>query len=78
MIRNYKYKLYASKHTKDLSRLVTSANFAWNHIVRLCRLYYKLYHKTLSPTRLQSHMAKLAKRDKFWSKLHSQTLQAVC
>jgi len=77
-IRNYKYKLYVSKHTRELSSLVTSANFAWNHVVELCRRYYKLYRKSVSPTRLQSHMAKLAKRDRFWSKLHSQTLQNIC
>ena len=78
MIRNYKYKLYASKHTKELARLVTSANFAWNHIVELSRRYYRLFHKSLSPNKLQHHMAKLAKRDRYWSKLHSQTMQWIC
>ena len=78
MIRNYKYKLYASKHTKDLARLVTSANFAWNHVVELSRRYYRIFHKSLSPAKLQHHMAKLAKRDRYWSKLHSQTMQWVC
>ena len=57
MIRTFKYKVYASKHTKELSRLVTSSGFLWNHVVRLSKRYYKLYHKSLSPTRLQSHMA---------------------
>ena len=77
-IRNYKYKLYASKHTKGLSRLVTSANFAWNHIVTLCRRYYKIYHKTVSPSQLQRHMVKLYKNNPCWSKFHTHTLQAIC
>ena len=78
MIKTYKYKVYASKHTKELSRLVTSSGFLWNHVVRLSKRYYKLYHKSLSPTRLQSHMAKLAKRSPYWAKLYSQSVQEVC
>ena len=78
MILNYKYKLYVTKHTRDLSRLVTSANFAWNHVVELARRYYKLYGVSLSSGDLQKHMAKLAKHSPFWSKLHSQSLQAIC
>ena len=77
-IRNYKYKLYVNKHTKKLSQLVTSSNFAWNHVVELSRRYYKLYHKSLSNGDLKKHMAKLRKRNKFWSMLGSQTMQAIC
>lgn len=78
MIRNYKYKLYVSKHTKELSSLITSTNFAWNHIVRLSRRYYSLYHVSLSPSRIQKHMVKIYKRDRYWSKLHTHSMQAVC
>ena len=77
MIRNYKYKLYISKNTKHLSRLITSANFAWNHIVTLSNRYYKLYHTSVTSSQLQKHMAKLAKKDPFWCKLDSQTMQAI-
>ena len=77
-IRNYKYKLYASKGTKKLSRLITSSNFAWNHVVELARRYYSIYHKSLSSNRLQKHMAKLRNRNEFWKKLGSQTMQAIC
>ena len=78
MIRNYVYKLYASKHTKDLSRLVTSTNFAWNHVVELARRYYKLYHVSLPLGKLLKHMAKLRKKDPFWCKLYAQSMQAIC
>lgn len=78
MIRNYKYKLYTSKHTKDLSKLVTSTNFVWNHVVQLARRYYKLYHKSVTPAQLQKHMLKLYKKDQFWCKLHTHSMQAIC
>ncbi len=77
-IRNYRYKLYASKHTKQLSQLITSANFVWNHIVRLCRRYYRLYHKSVSPSQLQKHMLKMYRRNPYWSKFHSHSLQNIC
>lgn len=77
-IRNFKYKLYVSKHTKKLSQLVTSSNFAWNHVVELSRRYYRLYNKSLPCNTLQKHMAKLRKHNQFWSKLGSQTMQAIC
>ena len=78
VIRNYKYKLYVNKNTKLLSQLVTSSNFAWNHIVALSRRYYKLYGKGVGLAKLLKHMAKLRKKDEFWSKLGSQTMQAIC
>ena len=77
-VRNYKYKLYVGKHTRQLSRLITSTNFAWNHVVMLARRFYKLYGVGISPTRLQQHMAKLAKTDQYWSTLHSQSMQHIC
>lgn len=77
MIRNYKYKLYVSDDTRHLSRLITSSNFAWNHVVEFSRRYYKLYKESLSCTDLQRHMAKLAKRNTFWAMLDSQTMQAI-
>ena len=78
MIRNYKYKLYVnSELTPALSQLITSSNFAWNHIVMFARRYYKLYHKGVTSSQLQKHMAKLAKHNEFWGKLDSQTMQSI-
>jgi len=78
MTRNYKYKLYASKHSKELSRMVTSANFVWNHIVTLSRRYYRMYKKSLSPARIKKHMVKIYRNQPYWSKFHTHSLQEIC
>jgi len=76
-VRNYKYKLYVSKHTKALSGLITSSNFAWNHVVALARRYYRIHHRGITCAQLQRHMAKLAKKDPFWCKMGSQSMQEI-
>ena len=78
MILNYKYRLYVNKHTKELSQLVTTATFVWNHIVALYRRYYKLYGQNPSCTQMQKHIAKLAKHNPYWNKMGSQSLQELC
>ena len=78
MILNYKYRLYVNKHTEELSQLVTTATFVWNHIVRLYRRYYKLYGTNPSCTQMQKHIAKVAKKNPYWNKMGSQSLQELC
>lgn len=78
MILNYKYRLYVNKHTKELSQLVTTSTFVWNHIVALYRRYYKLYGQNPSCTQMQKHIAKLAKHNPYWNKMGSQSLQELC
>ena len=78
MILNYKYRLYVNKHTKELSQLVTTSTFVWNHIVSLYRRYYKLYKSNPSCTQMQKHIAKLAKKNQYWNKMGSQSLQELC
>ena len=78
MILNYKYRLYVNKHTKELSQLVTTSTFVWNHIVSLYRRYYKLYKSNPSCTQMQKHIAKLAKKNPYWNKMGSQSLQEIC
>ena len=78
MILNYKYRLYVNKHTEELSRLVTTSIYVWNHIVALYRRYYKLYKTNPSCGKMQHHIAKLAKKNEYWSKMGSQSLQELC
>ena len=78
MILNYKYRLYVNKHTKELSQLVTTATFVWNHIVALYRRYYKLYGQNPSCTQMQKHISKLAKHNSYWNKMGSHSLQELC
>ena len=78
MILNYKYRLYVNKHTEELSQLVTTSIYVWNHIVALYRRYYKLYKTNPSCGKMQHHIAKLAKNNEYWSKMGSQSLQELC
>ena len=78
MILNYKYRLYVNKHTEELSQLVTTSIYVWNHIVALYRRYYKLYKTNPSCSKMQHHIAKLAKNNEYWSKMGSQSLQELC
>ena len=78
MILNYKYRLYVNKHTEELSQLVTTSIFVWNHIIALYRRYYKLYKKNPSCSQMQKHIAKVAKNNTFWNKMGSQSLQEIC
>ena len=78
MILNYKYRLYVNKHTEELSQLVTTSTFVWNHIVKLYRRYYKLYGTNPSSTHMQKHIAKVAKKNTYWNKMGSQSLQELC
>ena len=78
MILNYKYKLYVNKHSKDLSQLVTTSIYVWNHIIALYRRYYKLFKKNPSCLHMQKHIAKLAKNNPYWNMMGSQSLQDIC
>jgi putative transposase len=78
MIVNYKYRLYVNKHTKELSELVTSSIYVWNHLVALYRRHYKLFGVNPSLGKVRHHLAKIAKRNAHWSKMGSQSLQELC
>lgn len=78
MILNYKYRLYVNKHTDELSQLVTTSNCVWNHIVALYRRFYKLYKTNPSCSAMQKHIAKLARNNRYWKLMGSQSLQELC
>ena len=78
MILNYKYRLYVNKHTDELSQLVTTSNCVWNHIVALYRRFYKLYKANPSCSAMQKHIAKLARNNRYWKLMGSQSLQELC
>lgn len=42
---SYKYKLYRTKKTKHLDKMLREACYVWNHALALQKRYYKLYHK---------------------------------
>ena len=78
MITAHKYKLYRSKKNKEIDSLITTAGYIWNHALALQKRYYSLYGSYISSTRMQSHIAKLRKRNPYWMKLNSQSVQEIC
>ena len=79
MLLTYKYKLYKSKKTKHIDELINIACSIYNHCIALHKRYYKLYHKSLNKVKLQKHLTKLKKLDKYkkWNNLGSQAIQQI-
>jgi len=75
---NLKYKIYENKKNQRLMSLNKTACIIWNHITALQKRYYGLYEKYISTGRMQKHIAKLRKKNYYWSKLNSQSVQEIC
>ena len=68
-----KYKLYRTKKTKHLDKMLREAGYVWNHALALQKRYYKLYHKYIKLNDMQKHQAKRIKRNL----LCAQTVQEI-
>ena len=79
MLLTYKYKLYKSKKTKHIDELINIACSIYNHCIALHKRYYKLYGKSLNKLKLQKHITKLKKLEKYkqWNNLGSQAIQQI-
>ena len=79
MLLTYKYKLYKSKKTKHIDELIDIACSIYNHCIALHKRHYKLYHKSLNKVKLQKHLTKLKKLNKYkkWNNLGSQAIQQI-
>jgi putative transposase len=77
-MRTLKFKLYEHKRNKFLKRAINAAGVIYNHCIALHKRYYRLWNKHLSCPKLQSHIAKLRKRNPFWQTVGSQAVQDIC
>ena len=79
MIKTFKYKLYHSRKNKYLNEQMKICGNIYNHCIALSRRYYRMYEKHLNKFRLQKHITKLKKLDKysFWNKVGSQVIQDI-
>ena len=55
---SYKYKLYRTKKTKHLDKMLREACYVWNHALALQKRYYKLYHKYIQKFTMYKHFSK--------------------
>jgi len=64
--RTYKYRLYrCDKKDRKLRHKIFVASTIWNHFVALQRRYYRLTGQYLSLTRMNNHVLKLRKTQRF-------------
>ena len=78
-MKTYKFKLYNSKKNKKLQYQLWVACKVYNHCIALHKRYWKLYHKSLSNFRLNRHLTKIKKLNKFadWADLPSHAIQDI-
>lgn len=70
---SYKYKLYRTKKTKHLDKMLREACYVWNHALALQKRYYKLYHKYIPRFTMYKHFSKCYKP----TLLNCQTVREV-
>jgi putative transposase len=78
-MKTFKFKLYQSKKNKRLERQVRISAAIYNHCIALHKRYYRLHGKSLNMFRLQKHITKLKKLEKysFWNQVGSQAIQNI-
>lgn len=79
MLLTYKYKLYKTKKTKYIDELINIACCVYNHCIALHKRHYRIYGKSLNKLRLQKHITKLKRLEKYkeWNNLGSQAIQQI-
>ncbi|MCG6134617.1 MAG: transposase [Nostoc sp. LLA-1] len=77
-MKTLKFKLYQHKKNRCLKRIINAAGVIYNHCIALHKRYYRMWGKHLSCAKLQSHIAKLRKRNSFWQSVGSQAVQDIC
>lgn len=70
---SYKYKLYQTKKTKHLDKMLREACYVWNHALALQKRYYKQYHKYIQRFTMYKHFSKRYKP----TLLNSQTVREI-
>ena len=76
----YQYRLYPNQAQENLIwKHVNHNRGLYNHLLALCIRYYRMHNKSLSKRRLQDHIVKLKKLEKYaWlNEVNSQSLLAT-
>lgn len=77
-MKSLKFKLYSHKRNRHLKQSINAAGVIYNHCIALHRRYYQMWGKHLNCAKLQTHIAKLRKRNPFWQLVGSQAVQDIC
>ena len=78
-MRTYIFKLYKAKRNKKLHKVINIAGIIYNYCIALHKRYYRLFKKSLNIYKLQKHLTKLKKIDKFryFKEVGSQAIQDI-
>ncbi len=77
-MKTLKFKFYKHKRNRYLKLTINAAGVIYNHCVALHKRYYRMWGKYLNCAKLQKHIAKLRKSNKFWQLVGSQAVQDIC
>lgn len=70
---SYKFKLYSTKQSKHLDKMLDEASWVWNTCLATQKRYYKIFGKYASSNDMQKHFCKRWKI----KYLHSQSVQEI-
>lgn len=73
----YKYKLYRTRRTIWLDRMLCECAFVWNHALALQRRCYRMYGTYVSTVDMQKHFVKRIKRNLLYSHNSIEVLQRL-
>ena len=73
---NFRYRI-KDKDTEHLAERIVTSNCIWNYALMLQRKSYEWYGKYIHSTKLQSYIAKKRKKNPYWQKLNSQSVQEI-
>jgi putative transposase len=77
-MKTLKFKFYKHKRNRYLKKKINTSGVIYNHCIALHKRYYRMFGKQLNCAKLQKHIAKLRKRNKFWQEVGSQAVQDIC
>lgn len=73
----YKYKLYRTRRTIWLDRMLRECAFVWNHALALQRRCYRMYGTYVSTVDMQKHFVNRIKRNLLYSHNSIEVLQRL-
>jgi len=78
-MKTYRFKLYRTQKQKHLHLRVRVAGEIYNHLIALHKRYYSMFGKYPSKHKMQNHLVKLKKYDRFshWAIVGSQAIQQI-
>ncbi|MEH2022899.1 RNA-guided endonuclease InsQ/TnpB family protein [Nostoc sp.] len=77
-MKTLKFKLYQHKRNRLLLRIINASGVIYNRCIAIHKRYYRMWGKHLGCAKLQSHIAKLRKKNPFWQYVGSQAVQDIC